>query len=117
VPILVGGRLYGALMAGTKRSDPWAEEAETRLAAFTELAATAIANAESRDVRFRLADEQAALRRVATLVARDSPPGDVFDAVAMEVGTLLDTDVTVVGRYDGDGAATAIGSWSSSPGG
>jgi GAF domain-containing protein len=117
VPILVGGRLFGALMAGTKRSDPWAEEAETRLAAFTELVATAIANAESRDVRFRLADEQAALRRVATLVARDSPPGEVFDAVAMEVGTLLDAETTVVGRYDGDGAATAIGSWSASPGG
>jgi GAF domain-containing protein len=117
VPILVGGRLYGALMAGTKRSDPWAEEAETRLAAFTELIATAIANAESRDVRFRLADEQAALRRVATLVARDAPPGEVFDVVAMEVGTLLAADTTVVGRYDGDGAATAIGSWSASPGG
>jgi GAF domain-containing protein len=117
VPILVGGRLWGALMAGTSRSDPWAEEAETRLAAFTELVATAIANAESRDVRFRLADEQAALRRVATLVARDAPPGEVFDIVAMEVGTLLDADTTVVGRYDGDGAATAIGSWSAAPGG
>jgi signal transduction histidine kinase len=35
----------------------------------------------------------------------------------MEVGTLLDTDITVVGRYDGDGAATAIGSWSAAPGG
>jgi GAF domain-containing protein len=117
VPILVSGRLWGALMAGTNRRDPWAEEAETRLAAFTELVATAIANAESRDVRFRLADEQAALRRVATLVARDAPPGEVFDVVAMEVGTLLDADTTVVGRYDGDGAATAIGSWSASPGG
>jgi GAF domain-containing protein len=117
VPILVGGRLYGALMAGTNCSEPWAEEAEARLAAFTELVATAIANAESRDVRFRLADEQAALRRVATLVARDSPPGDVFDAVALEVGTLLEAETTVVGRYDGDGAATAIGSWSASPGG
>jgi PAS domain S-box-containing protein len=61
--------------------------------------------------------EQASLRRIATLVARDAPPGEVFDAVAMEVGKLLDTDITVVGRYDGDGAATAIGCWSASPGG
>ena len=83
---------------------------------FTELVATAIANAESREAQ-RLADEQAALRRVATLVARDAPPGEVFDAVAMEVAKLLDTDITVVGRYDDDGAATAIGSWSASPGG
>ena len=42
---------------------------------------------------------------------------EVFDAVATEVGALLDTDITVVGRYDGDGTATAIGSWSASPGG
>ena len=61
--------------------------------------------------------EQAALRRVATLVARDAPSTEVFEAVATEVGKLLDTDITVVGRYDGDGAATAIGSWSASGGG
>src|SRR5207245_3238748 len=29
----------------------------------------------------------------------------------------LSTDIPVVGRIDGDGAATAIGSWSSAPGG
>jgi len=116
-PILVGGRLWGALLAGTRRTGPWAKEAETRLAGFAGLVATAIVNAESRDALARLAHEQASLRRVATLVARDAPPGEVFDAVAMEVGKLLDTDITVVGRYDGDGAATAIGSWSASPGG
>jgi signal transduction histidine kinase len=90
---------------------------EQRLLDFTELISTAISNADSREAITRLANEQAALRRVATLVARDVPPGEVFDAVAMEVGKLLDTDVTVVGRYDGDGAATAIGCWSASPGG
>ena len=77
--------------------------------------ATAIANAEARAEVQRLADEQAALRRVATLVARDTPSTDVFDAVATEVAKLLDTDITVLGRYDDDGAATAIGSWSASP--
>ena len=72
-----------------------------------------------RDVteRRRSESEQAALRRVATLVARDAPSTEVFEAVATEVGKLLDTDITVVGRYDGDGAATAIGSWSASPAG
>ena len=116
-PILAGGRLWGALNAGTRRQEPWAKEAESRLAGFTELIATSIANAESRDALAHLADEQAALRRVATLVARDADPGEVFNAVAKEVGKLLDTDITVVGRYDGDGAATATGSWSASPGG
>jgi hypothetical protein len=50
--------------------EPWAENAETRIAAFTELIATAIANAESREALAELAQEQAALRRVATLVAQ-----------------------------------------------
>src|SRR6266571_1649243 len=76
---------------------------------------TAIANADSREARARLAEEQAALRRVATLVARDVPSTEVFEAVATEVAKLLDTDITVLGRYDADGAATAIGSWSASP--
>jgi GAF domain-containing protein/two-component sensor histidine kinase len=116
-PITVEGRLWGVVAVSSKSEQPLPRDTEDRLAQFTELVATAIANAESRDALARLADEQAALRRVATLVARDAPPGEVFDAVAMEVGNLLDTDITVVGRYDGDGSATAIGSWSASPGG
>ena len=40
----------------------------------------------------RIADEQAALRRVATLVARAAPPGEVFAAVAEEVARLLEVD-------------------------
>jgi PAS domain S-box-containing protein len=116
-PILVEGKLWGALMAASRGVEPWAENAETRIAAFTELVATAIANAESRGALAEVAEEQAALRRVATLVARDAPSAEVFDAVATEVGKLLGTDITVVGRYDGDGAATAIGSWSASGGG
>jgi GAF domain-containing protein len=116
-PIVVDGKVWGHISVAAKGAEPLPAGTEQRLLEFTELLATAIANAESRDALARLADEQAALRRVATLVARDAPPAEVFDAVAMEVGTLLDTDITVVGRYDGDGAATAIGSWSSSPGG
>jgi GAF domain-containing protein len=116
-PVVVERRLWGTIVAVTPESDPLPADTESRLAQFTGLVATAIAKAESREALAKLADEQAALRRVATLVARDAPPSEVFDAVAMEVGTLLDTDITVVGRYDGDGAATAIGSWSSAPGG
>ena len=36
---------------------------------------------------------------------------------AMLNAAALDTDITVVGRYDADGAATATGSWSAAPGG
>jgi signal transduction histidine kinase len=60
----------------------------------------------------RLSDEQAALRRVATLIAQGAPPDEVFAAVAAKVGQVLSADFTIVSRYDGDGAATAVGMWS-----
>ena len=59
----------------------------------------------------RLSDEQAALRRVATLVARGAPPEEVFVAVSAEIGQVLSADLTSMSRYDGDGAATAVGLW------
>ena len=62
---------------------------EGRLAKFTELLATAIANTEARTEVQRLVDEQAALRRVATLVAEGAAPTEEFDAVIAEVGQLL----------------------------
>ena len=116
-PVVVEGSLWGIVCVGAAASELLPADIEARIAGFVELVGTAIANGQARDGLRLLADEQAALRRVATLVANDAPPGAVFDAVAMEVGKLLDTDITVVGRYDGDGAATAIGSWSASPGG
>ena len=111
-PILVEGRIWGAISVNSRDELP--PDTEERLEKFTELVATAIANAESREARAVITEEQVALRRVATLVARDAPSAEVFEAVATEVGRLLETDITVVGRYDGDGAATAIGSWSAS---
>jgi PAS domain S-box-containing protein len=112
-PILVEGKLWGALMAATRGGAPWAENAETRIAAFTELVATAIANAESRDELERVAAEQAALRRVATLVAQGAPPQDLFAAVAEEVGRLLLAANVSMGRYEPDGSVTSTASWSS----
>jgi signal transduction histidine kinase len=52
------------------------------------------------------AEEQAALRRVATLVARGVPPADVFAAVTQEVGHVLGADSTLIVRLDPDGTAT-----------
>jgi len=37
----------------------------------------------------RIAEEQAALRRVATLVAHAAPPPEVFSAVTKKAGRLL----------------------------
>jgi signal transduction histidine kinase len=60
----------------------------------------------------RIVEEQAALRRVATLVARAAAPEQVFAAVTEEVGRLLSVDYTLLSRYDPDRAATAVGAWS-----
>jgi K+-sensing histidine kinase KdpD len=68
----------------------------------------ATANAESREELRVLAEEQAALRRVATLVARGVPPAEVFAAVAQEVGSVLGADATPIARLDPDGAATVV---------
>jgi signal transduction histidine kinase len=87
---------------------------EARLAGFTELVATAIADAQARVELRGFADEQAALRRVATLVARPARPDEVFAAVTEEVGRLLDADLTALGRYELDGLVIGVGIWSAS---
>jgi CHASE3 domain sensor protein/GAF domain-containing protein len=57
-----------------------------------------------RDDLAELAAEQAALRRVATLVARGVSPDDLFTRVAEEVGTLLGADLTTMVRFGSDRA-------------
>jgi PAS domain S-box-containing protein len=59
----------------------------------------------------RLAGEQAALRRVATLVARGVPPEEVFASVAEEVGRLLPVDGASLGRYETDATMTNLAAW------
>jgi GAF domain-containing protein len=73
-PITVEGRLWGVLAVVSKKESPLPTDAEQRLAAFTELVATAIANSQAHQELSRLADEQAALRRVATLAAQGARP-------------------------------------------
>jgi signal transduction histidine kinase len=110
-PITVEGRVWGVISAGSSLAQPLPPDAEERLASFTELVATAIANAESRAALARLAAEQAALRRVATLVARGAAPEQVFTAVVEEVGRLLPVDMAGMARYDPDGTLTYVASW------
>jgi signal transduction histidine kinase len=101
-PILVEGRLWGAVAVQSKGQLPL--DTEERLEKFTELVATAIANAESRAGLARLAEEQTALRRVATLVAEGRPPAELFSAVSKEVAALFGSSAGVL-RYDHDGPA------------
>ena len=110
-PILVEGSLWGAILAGSTLEQPLPADTEARLASFTELVAAAVANAESRAALARLAEEQAALRRVATLVARATPPEEVFAAVAEEVGRLLAVDFAILVRYDPQDTLEVVGTW------
>jgi signal transduction histidine kinase len=113
-PIVVDGRLWGTIAIVSRRG-PFPADTERRMTGFTELLGTAIANAEgraqleeSRDDLRRLAEEQAALRRVATLVARGVPPAEGLAAVAREVGSILGADATGIARLEPDGAATVV---------
>ena len=113
VPISVEGRLWGVIGVASTRDEPLPADIEARLAGFTELVATAVANAQARVELRGFAEEQAALRRVATLVAGGASPEEVFTAVPEEVGQLLKVDYTVVSRYDADGLVTVVGGWAS----
>ncbi|GAA4568917.1 CHASE3 domain-containing protein [Planotetraspora kaengkrachanensis] len=67
---------------------------------------------DSRDELRRIAEEQAALRRVATVVARSVSPAVVFGAVAAEIGHILTADCAAIQRYEPDGTMTVVGAWS-----
>jgi signal transduction histidine kinase len=112
VPVSVEGRLWGVMVVAS-RAEPLPAGTEARLAGFTELAATAIANAQARVELRGFAEEQAALRRVATLVARAAAPEEVLAAVTEEAGRLLHTDYATMNRYGPDGAITVVAAWSS----
>lgn len=106
-PLLVRGRPWGGLAAVT-RGSPLEPDVEDRLARFAELAAAAVAGAETHAKLRRLADEQAALRRVAELVARGAATQEVFDQVTVEAGRLLDGAPTILCRYESSGSETVV---------
>jgi signal transduction histidine kinase len=108
-PIVVDGRLWGAVVVGSSRPEPLPPDTEARISDFTDLVATAIANAQthaelqaSREELRGLAEQQAALRRVATLVARGVAPSDVFAAVADEMARCLHAANASVSSFDDD---------------
>src|SRR5207244_9081838 len=84
-PIVVDGSTWGVIAAPATRTHAIPEGAEVALSHFTELVATAISNLQARDDLRSLADEQAALRRVATLVAEGTTAEELFAGVAGEV--------------------------------
>jgi signal transduction histidine kinase len=59
----------------------------------------------------RLLREQAALRRVAMLVARDAPARVIFESVCEEVAQVLGVTTTNLVRYEDDATASVVGAW------
>jgi signal transduction histidine kinase len=110
-PLFVTGRLWGAVTLGSSSPEPMPAGTESRLAEFTELAATAISNLHARAEAERLAEEQAALRRVATMVAHERAAEDVLARVVEEVGRIGGADTAVIHRFDPDGNSTVVASY------
>jgi signal transduction histidine kinase len=108
-PIIVDGRVWGLVSTAGPPDERLPENLEDRLAEFTQLVATAIANSQAHEELAQLADEQAALRRVATLVAQGASPDTLFSAVAKEVAGIIDVPVVGIHRYEADGTVTTLG--------
>jgi signal transduction histidine kinase len=86
---------------------PLPADTEARLASFTELVATAIADTQARMELRGFAEEQAALRRIATLVAQGVPPVEIFSAVSDEVTRLFTAQAGVL-RFEHGGPAVVF---------
>jgi signal transduction histidine kinase len=108
-PIVVHGKIWGVVAVARYDDERLPPETEARVARFTELVATAIANADARAEIERLAEEQAALRRVATLVAEgDARRVAVFEAVAAEMERQLGADGVTLSRYERNDEVTVV---------
>ncbi|HWE08647.1 MAG TPA: GAF domain-containing protein [Solirubrobacteraceae bacterium] len=110
-PLFVTGRAWGAMTAGSSSPQPMPAGTESRMAEFTELAAAAISNLQARAEVERLAEEQAALRRVATMVAHERSPEEVLAGVVEEVGRISGAETAVIHRFDPDGKSTIVASY------
>jgi signal transduction histidine kinase len=87
------------------------------LAAVTAERQRAEAALRAKEKRLRdLATEQTALRRIATLVASEADPDDVFQRVTEETAGLLEAPAASIVRYDEDGgSAVVVGAWADAP--
>ena len=116
-PIIVDGRVWGMAAVASSGPEPLPPDTEARISDFANLVAAAIVNAASRAEMLAgrnelsvLAEQQASLRRVATLVARGVDSSAVFCAVAEELSGWLGVHHhAVLFRYEPDGAGVLLG--------
>ena len=111
-PIVVSGEIWGGLVVSVTRDLSFPADVEERLGQFAGLVAVAIANAQAREELAALAEEQAALSRVAVAVATEERPERLFGVVSEEIGRLFGADAGATVRYvDDQDEAVIVGAW------
>jgi signal transduction histidine kinase len=111
VPIVLAGKVWGAMFVHSAGDTVLSDDTEKRLSGFNELLGSVVANSKIQADMEQLIAEQAALLRVAELVAREGPAEDVFHAVAEQLGRVTHVSGTQVLRFDDEELATSVGSW------
>jgi GAF domain len=107
VPISLDGAVWGVLCAGGVAVSDGAED---RLADLGALAAMAISSVDAAGRLHRVADAQAALRRVTALVAESVPAAELFESVVREVARVVNVQSVLLLRYDRGRATTVVSS-------
>ncbi len=110
VPITVDGVVWGLICVGTTEREPLPVDTEARLRDFTSLVATAISKAQANDDLRRLVRQQAALTRVATIVAEGVPAAELFAALTHEAVHALEVPAVSLVRYEADRSTFVLAS-------
>jgi signal transduction histidine kinase len=109
VPIVGRGALRALLLLENRLlGDAFSSERLDVVKLIAGQLAVSLDNAQLYEEYRRIAAQQAALRRVATLVAEGREPTAVFEAAAAEIQQLLDADGVTLGRYVPDEAVTVV---------
>ncbi|HEX5922763.1 MAG TPA: GAF domain-containing protein [Baekduia sp.] len=111
VPIVTRGTLGAVLLLENRllRGAFTAERLESVKLIAGQLAVS-LENAQVYAEYRRVAEDQAALRRVAVLAASSVAPLELFATVVEEVGMVLGADVALLGRYGAD-HVECVGAW------
>ena len=108
--MVVEGRTWARIGVANVPGEPG--PARTRLVAFAEMLATAIANAQANDALRRLVEEHAARRRLATLAAEGAGTEALLGAIVHELARVLDVPMAGLDRRDsGAVIATTVAAW------
>ena len=111
-PIVVDGELWGFVGAGASQHRSLPAHAERHLSRFTTLLASAISYTQARENLSLVAEQHAALVRLAALVADGAEPRMVFDAVCEEAGRVLRASTVNLARFTSEGFSVTTAAWS-----